>query len=252
MLENSSKLSRQRAASFALGLPLWVTLGFFVAAQAITELAKAVIGLVGLDALGGATIAQTGISIVVYALALLIVIGVPWAVWHRRTTKAELGIARLPGGLDFALAPAGFVIYIIVTTLVGFIVPLLVPGFNGNQAQEVGFSGLTLPYQYVLAFLTLVVIAPLAEELLFRGYLYGKLRQAVPTWLAILIVSLLFGAVHMQWNVGIDVFVMSIAACLLREATGGIWSGVGLHMLKNGLAFYLLFINPVFFHTIGG
>jgi hypothetical protein len=71
-------------------------------------------------------------------------------------------------------------------------------------------------------------------------------------WAAIIITSLLFGAVHGQWNVAIDVFVLSLVLCSLREVTGNIWAGVLLHMLKNGLAFYLLFINPSLLHTIGG
>jgi membrane protease YdiL (CAAX protease family) len=92
----------------------------------------------------------------------------------------------------------------------------------------------------------LVVIAPFAEEILFRGYLYGKLRKSIPTWLAMVVTSALFGAIHAQWNVGVDVFVLSMVACSLREVTGGIWAGILLHMLKNGLAFYILFINPSF------
>jgi membrane protease YdiL (CAAX protease family) len=54
-----------------------------------------------------------------------------------------------------------------------------------------------------------------------------------------------FGAVHGQWNVAIDVFSLSLIMCGLREITGNIWAGALLHMLKNGLAFYILFINPM-------
>ncbi|HET8884113.1 MAG TPA: CPBP family intramembrane glutamic endopeptidase, partial [Candidatus Saccharimonadales bacterium] len=134
------------------------------------------------------------------------------------------------------------------------------PGFNAAEPQEVGFDNLNRQYEYLLAFATLVIIAPIAEEVLFRGYLYGKLRKSVPIWAAMIAVSLLFGALHMQWNdgflaglnVGIDVFVLSIVMCSLREVTGSIWAGILLHMLKNGLAFYFLFINPVLLNTIGG
>ena len=94
----------------------------------------------------------------------------------------------------------------------------------------------------MLAFITLVVIAPVAEEVLFRGYLYGKLKKYVPVWAAILITSALFGLIHGTWNVAVDTFALSIILCLLRESTGGIWASILLHMIKNGIAFYFLFI----------
>ena len=76
---------------------------------------------------------------------------------------------------------------------------------------------------------------------MFRGMLYGGLRRSkMPWWGAAVIVSALFGLAHMQWNVAIDVFVLSMVACYLRELTGGIWAGFMLHMLKNGLAFFVL------------
>lgn len=252
MLENSSKPSLRAAAGMIIGLPLWVVLSFLAAILAVTWFAELLIKFVGVTALGGETIAQTVVSVLVYALTLALVIGVPWLIWRRKTTRQELGLARGPLLSDIAWAPAAFVAYMILTNVVGAVAPLVIPHFDTNQAQEIGFTGLTQQYQYALAFLTLVVVAPLAEETLFRGYLYGKLRRIAPLWLTVLLVSLLFGVVHLQWNVGVDVFVMSIVVCLLRESTGSIWAGVGVHMLKNGLAFYLLFINPAFLHTIGG
>ena len=94
----------------------------------------------------------------------------------------------------------------------------------------------------MLAFLTLVVIAPIAEEMLFRGFFYGGLRRSFGIILSSLLVSVVFGALHMQWNVGVNVFALSLVLCGLRELTGGIWAGVVLHMVKNAIAFYGLFI----------
>jgi len=89
------------------------------------------------------------------------------------------------------------------------------------------------------------VIAPFAEEVLFRGYLYGKIKHYAPVWLAIILSSVLFGVAHGAWNVGVDTFALGIILCLLREITGSLWASIFVHMAKNGLAYYLLFINPV-------
>jgi membrane protease YdiL (CAAX protease family) len=48
----------------------------------------------------------------------------------------------------------------------------------------------------------------------------------------------------LQWAVALDTMVLSLMLCTLREYTGAIWAGVLVHAIKNGLAFYLLFINP--------
>src|SRR5690606_3821612 len=120
------------------------------------------------------------------------------------------------------------------------------------QEQQTGFAQITTQAEYIIAFVSLVVVAPVAEEVLFRGYLLGKLRKYVPLWGAILITSVLFGIVHFQWNVGIDVFALSIVLCILRVVSRGLWAPIMLHMLKNGVAYYFLFINPTLLSTLGG
>jgi membrane protease YdiL (CAAX protease family) len=53
--------------------------------------------------------------------------------------------------------------------------------------------------------------------------------------------SMLFGLVHMQWNVAIDTFILSFALIWLYQKSGSIWGSILLHALKNGIAFVLLF-----------
>jgi len=223
---------------------VWVLAGFV--------LAQVLIGLIlyALDAIGVSftgindSTFQTVASAIIYLLSLLIVIGVPWFVKKYKTSKQDVGLGRPMAWTDILLAPVGFIVYIFLSFILTSIASQF-PFYNIDQVQETGFAQLSQGYEYLLAFLTLVVIAPVAEEILFRGYLLGKLRKYVPVWAAILVTSLLFGIVHFAWNVGVDVFALSIVLCLLRIGTGRLWPSILLHMLKNGLAFYLLFINPV-------
>lgn len=256
MLEKSlnSTASLKKLATWqrVLGLVLWVAMSFGVA-QLLLVLLVAGLVAVGVPLkMMNATMIQTVFAAVVYILTLVIVMGVPWWVKKSRTDKKELGLTRLPSWLDIVLAPAGFIMYMLVTVIVTGLVTLLFQGFDINQAQETGFSNLSTQKEYYLAFATLVILAPLAEEILFRGYLYGKLRKYIPVWLTMLLVSVLFGVVHGQFNVAVDVFALSIILCTLREITGSIWAGVLLHMLKNAIAYYLLFINPSFLNIMGG
>jgi membrane protease YdiL (CAAX protease family) len=166
--------------------------------------------------------------------------------------NADIGWNRLPKWSDILLAPSSLIIYFILSALAIFVISKIFPGFDINQAQDVGFDNLNTRFDYILAFISLVVIAPLAEETLFRGYLYGKLKQHFPVWLAIVVVSLTFGALHGSWNVAIDTFVLSVVLCVLREMSDSLWAPALLHMAKNGLAFYFLFINPILLSRIGG
>lgn len=233
-------------------LPLWVLIGFGISQALLLGLVRVLVAAhVPLELLNPAVL-NTAAAALVYVLSIAIVIGVPWWLKKYRTTKEDVGLTRLPSWMDILLAPAGFAVYFLCSALLVYAIGALFPGFNINEAQNTGFSGISRSYEYMLAFATLVVIAPIAEEALFRGYLYGKLRKIIPVWVAIPLVSAIFGFVHGQWNVAIDVFALSVILCILREITGSIWAGILLHMLKNGLAFYLLFINPVLLRTIGG
>lgn len=255
MLENSSSkkaLSSRSTWQKVVGLVLWVAVGYAVA-QALLTLFVLFLSWIGvpLQFINQAVL-QTIYAALVYLVTIAVVIGVPWWVRKSRTNKQELGITRLPSWLDIGLAPAGFIIYLLATAAITSLATSFIPGFDATQAQETGFANLSYRYEYILAFATLVVIAPLAEEILFRGYLFGKLRKYLPAWIAIIITSALFALVHGQWNVGLDVFALSLVLCMLREITGNIWAGVLLHIMKNALAYYLLFINPSLLNIMGG
>ncbi len=185
-------------------------------------------------------------SALVYVLALILVILVPRFVFKKqgKTNREEIGLTGWPTWTDLGLAAVGYVAAIILSMIFTSIFSLF-PWFNATETQNVGFSIFMNAPDRVIAFVTLVVVAPIAEEIIFRGWLYGKLRAKIPMPIAILLVSLLFGLVHGQWNVGITVFAMSIILCLIREFTGTIYGGIVMHMIKNAIAFVLLYIFGV-------
>lgn len=235
-----------------VGLPVWVFLGFMLA-QAIVIVLIELLQKIGVP-LGDIdpSLFQVIAGGIIYALSLLIVIGVPWLTKKARTTKEELGVHRPPNLMDFVWVPAGAVAYIFLTLIITALAMLFLKFVDYGQPQDVGFNGINTQVEYIMAFIMLVVIAPIAEELLFRGYLLGKLRKYTKLWIAILITSVLFGLVHFAWNVGLDTFALSIVLCLLRVVSGSLWPSIMLHMLKNGVAYYFLFIDPNILSTLGG
>ncbi|MBR3324123.1 CPBP family intramembrane metalloprotease [Candidatus Saccharibacteria bacterium] len=156
-------------------------------------------------------------------------------------SRDKLGLGGLLTWTDIGLAPIGYIASIALAAGLTMLFSLM-PWFNASEAQELGYSHYMMGIERGVAFIALVVIAPIAEEIVFRGWLYGKLRVNIPKWVAILITSLVFGAIHMQWNVGITVFAMSVVNCILREITGTIYAGTLVHMINNGVAFYLVYV----------
>ena len=111
-----------------------------------------------------------------------------------------------------------------------------------GQEQEIGFARAgNAWWEIVLIFISLVIIPPVCEEIVMRGFLFGKLSRKMKVVAAAILTSLLFAVAHGQLNVGIDTFVLSMVLCFARVNTGSIWTGIFVHMFKNGLAFALLF-----------
>ena len=211
-------------------------------------LSQIIVGYIMLLIVGKDTFLQP-VPTLIYSALSYIVAMVALIFISKRASRRALGLHGSPTWTDIGLAPAGYLAYLVLAFLFLNIF-IMFPWFDANEAQNVGFSVYVFGFDRLVAFITLVIIAPIAEEIVFRGWLYGKMRaklsgvmsNKLSMVISMLLVSLLFGAVHMQWNVGINVFALSLVLCALREINGTIYSGILLHMIKNGIAFYMMFV----------
>lgn len=222
----------------ALGLTIWTGVSV-IAGQLL--IGYPMLWLLGADTFR-TPLWTTIYTAVAYSAGLALCILIPAKLAKKlRTTREELGLTGLPTWTDLGLAPIAFVVYLLGAAVLTSLFSIF-PWFVIDQAQNTGFSDLFSAPDRIVAFISLAIIAPIAEEIIFRGWLYGKLRAKLSMPTAMLLVSILFGVLHGQWNVGVNVFAMSLVLCGLREITGTIWSGIILHMIKNGIAFYLLYV----------
>jgi len=81
-----------------------------------------------------------------------------------------------------------------------------------------------------------VVVAPLLEEIVFRGLLYPAIRARYGAIAALVFTSALFGLVHVQINVVIPLGIFGLFLGVLVERTGSILPCVVAHVAFNGLA----------------
>ncbi|MGB3024104.1 MAG: type II CAAX endopeptidase family protein [Candidatus Saccharimonadales bacterium] len=251
MSRNSSKprlRDRLRRVAAAVALPLW-TVGsvFFIGQSIVVVVMLGSLVQIQFDDTqteGGVFLAL--VSVLTYCIGLAILLIEPYAIRNmtRRQMRELLGLVRRPMIDDAVKAVLGWAGYFMAIALVANVVMWLLPQFNSDQIQEIGFNTGGDVTEKISAFVVVVIAAPIVEEIVFRGYLQGSLRRFMPWWLGGVITSVAFGVVHGQWNVGIDVFILSMVACYLRERTGAIWAGIGLHMIKNSIAYYILFWAP--------
>jgi membrane protease YdiL (CAAX protease family) len=172
---------------------------------------------------------------------------------RRSANFSTIGLKRHPKLSDLGYVVLGFLGYFFIYILIVSIVKQFAPGLNEGQQQQLGFnnpSGVQLPF----VFISLVILPPIAEELLVRGFLYSGLKKGLPLIWAVLLTSGLFGIAHLQagsgepllWIAALDTFSLSLVLIYLREKTGSLWASIGLHMLKNLIAFLGLFV----FHVV--
>ena len=101
-----------------------------------------------------------------------------------------------------------------------------------QELIEILRSGDNLPYLIALVFLA-IVVAPISEELFFRGGIFRFLYQRFPSWIAILISSILFATVHGNWLSFLPLVLLGSLLCLLTQKSGSIKPSIFLHALFN-------------------
>ena len=236
----SSKIVKLlKSGSDLVYLPILAIITFY-AAQFIVGVPMLII--LGSDTLKTPLIA-TIFSVLVYVLSFIFLLFTFKHIKPLKTpvTRNEFGLNILVTFSDIGLALAGFFGYLAFSAILTALFSVF-SWFNLTETQPLLYSTLISPSGKILAALALVVAGPILEEVIYRGLIYGKLRKNHSLITSILTVSILFGFLHGQWNVGVDVFALSVVACLMRETTGTIYAGIILHILKNAIAFYMLFI----------
>jgi membrane protease YdiL (CAAX protease family) len=146
-----------------------------------------------------------------------------------------LGAPRRAWGGATALAFFGYLGFALVYT------QLVAQPEQTNVAEDLGFDASTAGA--ISAAILIVLLAPLAEETFFRGFVFGGLRTAMPSWAAIAISGAIFGSVHLTTgNVASAVQLAVLGAILawLYEHTGSIRPTILIHVINNAIAFAVL------------
>ena len=142
-------------------------------------------------------------------------------------------------------------IYILVLILFALILPiweLVLTKFLGIEIkpQEIllELNNIDKPLHLTLFIFTSVIIAPIYEELLFRGIILPKLLNRFGHIKSIMISSIIFSILHFHFPALLPLFILSVVLSYLYLITGSLWSSIFLHALFNGITVAIfLFIN---------
>lgn len=143
-----------------------------------------------------------------------------------REAAAQLGLRSFrPSALKWMGAAVGA--YLLFAVLYGVLVG---EPHQKDIAEKFG----AVPVQILL----IVVAAPISEEVCFRGFLFGGLRERLPRLAAALISATIFGALHATTGISAvpPLIFFGFVLALLYERTGSIVPGILLHMLNNSVA----------------
>jgi len=240
--------------SWGPGAAILVSIGAFFGAQFLAGVILAFWpSLLGFDAASTDKWFQDGgvvpqfVTVFVFEAFVLLLLAL--FLKNRGAKGRELGLVK-PVFRDIFRTLAGYVIYFCIFYILSTALEYAVPRVNLEQSQEIGYSTTTSGRALVLVFISLVILPPFVEEVLFRGFLFGGLRKKWAFLPSALLTSLLFAVAHlwggesdaMIWVAAIDTFVLSMILVYLREKYKTLWPSIFVHMLKNTMAFLVLFI----------
>jgi membrane protease YdiL (CAAX protease family) len=208
-----------------------------VAAFVVATLAYVVIAaVVG----GSATTTSPPPGVVISATlvqdAALIIAAVYFAsLWANGLTPASFGLRRVQLGPAIGWTILAFIAFWILTAI--YIKAVGQPDqqeLTRDLREEESLSAL-IGYAVLLAF-----VAPLAEELFFRGFVFGVLREKIGAVWAVLATGVVFGLVHVAGSpietVGVLIILGSLL-CVLYLQTGSLLPCIALHAINNAISF---------------
>lgn len=186
--------------------------------------------------------------ITVIATAVTLLVG---AFWYRKykpvnnfTLRAVCNVKSIA-----ALAVLGVSLQLIISTCLGLVFPILPETMTDRYAALIEQL---LGGNIWLSLLATVILAPLAEEFLFRGVTMGMAKKFMPLMAANILQAVLFGIYHMNWIQGVYAFVLGIILGFTAEYFHSIWASILLHAFVNGSAELLSLIPESATETLAG
>ena len=213
----------------------WATLGFAVLTYVLGDVIAAAVVSIVVPASENFNRSYDGTSQAVFVLVsssvsvVYLVLGL--ASWRSGpSVLAYLGL-DIPRRRHIAITVAGLALWIVFTAILDLVLdrdaePFMLAIYRSAQAEG----------SLIWLWLETVVVAPIREELLFRGFMFRGFvhtqRDAIPS---IVFISLIWSLTHFRydWLTIAEVFVLGLLLGLVRWSTGSTTLTILLHAINN-------------------
>lgn len=232
-------------------IPPWPLRGFEVALLLITVFLCGLVGQGALVQLLGPAVRaaadRSGLEIVLFGVGFHGFALLGWPVFHllHRHLLADYGVSAPPSATASRAAAAGAWLKLGAATLV-IVLPLVTASSLGwiQLLRALGlpdapqdliaiFGGVDSVLVLVAMLVVACVLAPVNEELIFRGLIFRYCRQRFGRGFALAVSSVLFGAMHANWAGFVPLAVLGAGLALAYEQTGDIRVPIVAHALFN-------------------
>jgi membrane protease YdiL (CAAX protease family) len=167
------------------------------------------------------------------ALVGAAVLVIRWAGWGLGPTLAWRPAPAAAWGAGILVGCSAGLVAAWLASLLADVVPTL--GADWLEAMERAMSQGPL-LQRIPFWIVIVALAPVMEELVFRGFLWGALSRSVGRRATLLLTTFAFCAIHMDPLQMLALLPVGLAFGFLRLATGSIVPAIAAHALNNSVA----------------
>lgn len=175
-----------------------------------------------------------------FPMAALLLWAYGWALATSEEPELLLGLGRLEDRWAAIAVVGGIVVAGASWVIVTLTSPWLGMPFNVFDELLGEAAEVTVPLVVVLL-LVGAVLAPLWEEIVFRGAFYGWLRRYLGVGPAAVIAAFVHAAFHMDLAVIPALVVVFVVFALIYEWSGNIWVPILAHAVNNALSFFWVF-----------
>lgn len=190
------------------------------------------------------------VLLVITAIATLAVL-IVGAVWYRAyRTATEFKLKEVVNiKLLAALGCLGVSLQLLISMCLNAVYPILPQTLTEQYSELIGSL---MGGNIWLSLLATVILAPLAEELLFRGITMKMAQNIMPFLAANVLQAVLFGVYHLNWIQGAYAFVLGLILGFTARYFNSLWAAILLHAAVNGSAELLALIPESVTETIIG
>lgn len=146
---------------------------------------------------------------------------------RRKNPFRESGFLATHGRFVFTAIAITPILYAVVTVILSLLPEAWLDAYAEASAA--------LNQTGVIVVIATVLVAPIVEEIIFRGLILSRLHRVMPGWLAVLVSALVFGICHGQAVWMAYAFVLGVIFGFLALRSKSIWPSLAAHILFNGI-----------------